>query len=50
MSVAAGTKMFKKILIANRGDNAAGVAAQAGFAQAMPAAARMPGTRSVRGD
>ena len=50
MSVAASSKMFKKILIANRGDSAAGAAAQVGFAPAKSTAARMPGTRSVRGD
>jgi len=50
MTLPAGRKMFKKILIANRGDSAAGAAAQAGFASAKSAAAKMPGTRSVRGD
>jgi len=42
--------MFKKILIANRGDNAAGVAAQGDFAPAKSAAAKSHRTRSVRGD
>jgi acetyl/propionyl-CoA carboxylase alpha subunit len=42
--------MFKKILIANRGDNAAGVAAQSDFAPAKSAAAKSPCTRSVLGD
>jgi hypothetical protein len=42
--------VFKKILIANRGDNAAGVAAKADFAPAKSAVARTRGTRSVRGD
>jgi len=42
--------MFKKILIANRGDSAAGAAAQGDFAPAKSAAAKSRGTRSVRGD
>ena len=42
--------MFKTILIANRGDSAAGAAAQGDFASAKSAAASMPSTRSVRGD
>ncbi|MBL8352102.1 MAG: hypothetical protein JNL87_17535 [Burkholderiaceae bacterium] len=45
--------MFKKILIANRVDSAAGAAgaaAQGDFAAAKSAGARMPSTRSVRGD
>ena len=42
--------MFKKILIANRGDSAAGAAAQAGFAPATSTAAKMLSTRSVQGD
>jgi hypothetical protein len=37
--------MFKKILIANRGDNAAGVAAKGDFAHAKSAAATTPGSR-----
>jgi hypothetical protein len=40
--------MFEKILIANRGDNAAGVAAQADFAPAKSAAATSRGMRSMR--
>lgn len=39
--------MFKKILIANRGDNAAGVAAKGHFAHAKLALAK---SRSERGD
>ena len=42
--------MFKKILIANRGDSAIGVAAKADFASAKSAAAKMHRTRSVQGD
>jgi hypothetical protein len=42
--------VFKKILIANRGDNAAGVAAQGDFAHAKSAAAKLRGARSARGD
>ena len=42
--------MFKKILIANRGDSAAGAAAQADFAPVKSAAASIPSTRSVQGD
>jgi len=40
---------FGKVLIANRGDNAAGVAAQGDFAPAKSAAAKSRGTRGVRG-
>jgi hypothetical protein len=42
--------MFKKILVANRGDSTAGAAAEGGFAPAKPAAAKPHCTRSVRGD
>jgi hypothetical protein len=42
--------VFKKILIATRGENAAGVSAKGDFASAKLAAARMHGTRSVQGD
>jgi hypothetical protein len=42
--------MFNKILIANRGDSAIGAAAKGDFATAKSAAAKMPSTRSVRGD
>jgi hypothetical protein len=42
--------MFRKILIANRGDSATGAAAESGFAPAKPAAAKPHCTRSVRGD
>ena len=42
--------MFKKILIANRGDSAKGAAAQVGFAKAKSTAAKMRCTRSVQGD
>jgi hypothetical protein len=42
--------MFKKILIAHRGDSAIGAAAKADFAPAKSAAARMPGTHRVQGD
>jgi hypothetical protein len=40
--------VFKKILIANRGDNAGGVAAQGDFAHAKSAAATSHSTRSVQ--
>jgi hypothetical protein len=42
--------MFKKILIANRGDSATGAAAQVGFASAKSTAAKMRRTRSVLRD
>jgi hypothetical protein len=42
--------MFKKILIANRGDNAAGVAAKGDFAPAKSAVAKSLCSRSERGD
>ena len=42
--------MFKKILIANRGDSANGAAAKADFAPAKSAAAKTHRTRSVQGD
>jgi hypothetical protein len=42
--------VFKKILIANRGDNAAGAAAQADIAPAKSAAAKSRRVRSTRGD
>jgi hypothetical protein len=42
--------MFDSVLIANRGDNAEGVAAEGDFAQAKSAVAKSRGTRSVRGD
>jgi len=42
--------MFKKILIANRGDSATGAAAKADFAPARSAVAKSLRTRSVRGD
>jgi hypothetical protein len=42
--------MFKKILIANRGDNAAGVAAQGDFAPAKSAGAKPRSGRSPRRD
>ena len=42
--------MFKKILIANRGDSAEGAAARGDFAAAKSAAAKLRRTRSVRGD
>jgi hypothetical protein len=42
--------MFKKILIANRGDSATGAAAQGDFAPAKSAAAKKPSARSVQGD
>ena len=41
---------FSKVPVANRGDNAEGVAAQGDFARAKSAAAKSRGTRSVRGD
>ncbi|HEX6018400.1 MAG TPA: hypothetical protein VFZ28_09895 [Burkholderiaceae bacterium] len=40
--------MFTKILIANRGDNTAGVAAEGDFARAKSAAAKAHGMRSMR--
>ena len=42
--------MFKTILIANRGDSAAGAAAQGDFAPAKSAIAKMPRARSAQGD
>lgn len=42
--------MFKKTLIANRGDNAEGVAAKGDFANAKSAVAKLPSSRSERGD
>jgi hypothetical protein len=42
--------MFKKILIANRGDKPAGLAAQGGFAPAKRAVAKLPGMRSMQGE
>ena len=42
--------MSKKILIANRGDKAAGLAAQGGFATAKSAAAKLRRVRSTQGD
>ena len=42
--------MFKKILIANRGDSAHGAAAKGNFAPAKLAVAKMPCTRRVLGD
>jgi hypothetical protein len=42
--------MFKKILIANRGDSAFGAAAEGDFARAKSAVAKRLGTRSVPGD
>ena len=42
--------MFKKILIANRGDNAAGVAAEGDFAKAKSAAAKLLCSRSEQSD
>jgi hypothetical protein len=42
--------MFKKILIANRGDSATSAAAQGDFALAKSAVAKPPCTRSVQGD
>jgi len=50
VTTAAGSKMFKKILIANRGDSAAGAAAQGDFASAKSAVAKTPGARSAQGD
>ena len=41
---------FGKVLVANRGDNAEGVAAQGAFARAKSAVTKSRGTRSVRGD
>jgi hypothetical protein len=41
--------MFKKILIANRGDNAAGVAAKGDFAHAKSAGAKSRCSRSEHG-
>jgi len=40
--------MFRKVLIANRGDNAAGVAAKGDFAVAKSAVAKAHGMRSMR--
>jgi len=40
--------MFSKILVANCGDNAEGVAAKADFASAKSAAAKPHGSRSER--
>jgi hypothetical protein len=42
--------MFKKILIANRGDKAAGLAVKGDFAHAKLAAATLPRLRSKLGD
>jgi acetyl/propionyl-CoA carboxylase alpha subunit len=42
--------MFKKILIANRGDNAAGVAAKGDFARAKSAVATLRDLRSKLSD
>ena len=42
--------MFKKILIANRGDSAEGAAAQGDFAHAKSAEAKTHGARSALGD
>jgi hypothetical protein len=42
--------MFKKILIANRGDSANGAAAKGDFAPAKSATAKLRCTQGVRGD
>lgn len=42
--------MFKKILIANRGDKIVGLVAQGDFASAKSALAKLTGMRSMRGE